>query len=150
MVENAQLKVEEVYKQLMERDIRINDLDEKNQQITDLYNKLQDDEQQRAWEREEEEERRRLEEEERRRKAALRLKYTPDASDPIDVLFADYINNYHLDIPLQRIGEGHYIFGTKKIFAKKINEKLIIKVGGGYMLADEFFQTYGPIEWEKT
>ena len=33
--------------------------------------------------------------------------------------------------------------------AKVINGKLVIRVGGGYMGADEFIQTYGPMEMAK-
>lgn len=38
------------------------------------------------------------------------------------------------------------MFGEKKIFAKIINGKLIIRVGGGYMNIDEFMQHYGAQE----
>jgi len=30
-----------------------------------------------------------------------------------------------------------------------MNEKLVIRVGGGYMLIDEFLQTYGQAELDK-
>jgi hypothetical protein len=33
--------------------------------------------------------------------------------------------------------------------AKVINGKLVIRVGGGYMGADEFIQQYGPMEMAK-
>ena len=38
------------------------------------------------------------------------------------------------------------MFGEKKIFAKIVNGKLIIRVGGGYMNIDEFMQHYGMME----
>ena len=38
------------------------------------------------------------------------------------------------------------MFGEKKIYAKIINGKLIIRVGGGYMNIDEFMQHYGMME----
>ena len=38
------------------------------------------------------------------------------------------------------------MFGTKQILAKIINGKLVIRVGGGYMSADEFIEQYGPME----
>lgn len=41
------------------------------------------------------------------------------------------------------------MFGSRKIFAKIMNEKLVIRVGGGYMLIDEFLQTYGQAELDK-
>jgi len=30
-----------------------------------------------------------------------------------------------------------------------MNDKLVVRVGGGYMLIDEFLQTYGQQELEK-
>lgn len=62
---------------------------------------------------------------------------------------AMYINNFELDIPIQRLGDGQYMFGSRKIFAKIMNEKLVIRVGGGYMLIDEFLATYGQQELDK-
>jgi len=41
------------------------------------------------------------------------------------------------------MGEGSYMFGSRKIFAKIMNDKLVIRVGGGFMLIDEFLFTYG-------
>ena len=42
------------------------------------------------------------------------------------------------------------MYGSKKIFAKIMNGKLIIRVGGGYMLIDEFLKNYGEIEKDKS
>ena len=50
---------------------------------------------------------------------------------------------------MQRISGGNYMFGTKKILAKIINGRLIIRVGGGYMNAEEFIDQYGKIEMMK-
>ena len=41
------------------------------------------------------------------------------------------------------------MFGSKQILAKIINGKLVIRVGGGYMSADEFIEQYGKIELLK-
>jgi Growth-Arrest-Specific Protein 2 Domain len=41
------------------------------------------------------------------------------------------------------------MYGSKKIFAKIMNGKLIIRVGGGYMLIDEFLKNYAEVEKEK-
>ena len=41
-----------------------------------------------------------------------------------------------------RIGEGFYTFGSKKIHVRKINGKLVIRVGGGYMMIQEFLKLY--------
>lgn len=41
------------------------------------------------------------------------------------------------------------MFGTKKIMAKIINGKLVIRVGGGYMGVEEFIEQYGKMELMK-
>jgi len=75
--------------------------------------------------------------------------YTSDKSDKVDQMFALYINAVRCPVKLKRIGEGQYIFGTKKIFAKIQNEKLIIRVGGGFMMIDDFLATYTAQELSK-
>jgi hypothetical protein len=49
-------------------------------------------------------------------------------------------------VPIKRLGNGYYLFGTRKIFAKIMNGKLVIRVGGGYMIIEEFISTYADIE----
>lgn len=41
------------------------------------------------------------------------------------------------------------MFGTKKILAKIMHNKLVVRVGGGFMGIDEFINTYGEIELNK-
>ena len=60
------------------------------------------------------------------------------------------LNRAQLNIPVQRLGDGYYMFGTRKIYSKILNDKLVVRVGGGYMLIDEFLATYGQVELEKT
>ena len=43
-----------------------------------------------------------------------------------------------INIPIKRLGGGYYMFGTKKIYCKIINGKLVVRVGGGYMGMEEF------------
>jgi hypothetical protein len=62
-------------------------------------------------------------------------------------MFAMYINN--CPVPIIRLGGGFYMFGTRKIFAKILNGRLVIRVGGGYMVIEEFIQTYAEIELAK-
>ena len=75
--------------------------------------------------------------------------YQPIKGDYVDQLIADWINDNSCPVPIQRIGNGFYMFGTKKIFAKVINGKLLIRVGGGYMGIDEFMFYYGAQELNK-
>ena len=77
------------------------------------------------------------------------MKYIPIKGDKVDELMAVYMNNFDLDVPIQRLGDGNYMFGSRKIFAKIMNDKLVIRVGGGFMLVDEFLNTFGPQEMAK-
>jgi len=79
----------------------------------------------------------------------MRIKYIPVKGDKTDERMAVYMNNFDLDVPMVRTGEGNYVFGTRKIFAKIMNEKLVIRVGGGFMLIEEFLPTYGQQELDK-
>jgi len=52
-------------------------------------------------------------------------------------------------IRFEWLGGGFYMFGSKKIYAKIMNGKLVIRVGGGYMSIDEFMKHYGMQEMQK-
>ena len=40
------------------------------------------------------------------------------------------------------------MYGTKKIQAKIMNDKLVIRVSGGYMLIEEFLKNYAESEFK--
>ncbi len=92
--------------------------------------------------REIEERRRRMEEELLARMNQPRKKYMAVKGDAIDEMMAMHINSCNYYVPVERLQEGHYMWGPKKIFAKIMNGKLIIRVGGGFMLIDEFLKHY--------
>ena len=69
--------------------------------------------------------------------------YKAVKGDMVDEMLADYINKLNCPVPIARLGNNQYTFGTKKIFAKIINGKLVIRVGGGYMGIEEFMMHYG-------
>jgi len=52
-------------------------------------------------------------------------------------------------VPLIREDNEIYTFGTKRIFIKLEQGKIIIRVGGGFMQLEEFLEIYTPIELEK-
>ena len=65
-------------------------------------------------------------------------------------MFAAAINNSaYQELKIVRLEVGKYMFGTKKIIAKIINNKLVIRVGGGYMSVEEFIEQYGRMELMK-
>lgn len=78
--------------------------------------------------------------------------YVPDKKDAVDIMFAEALkrSNYRGQLKIVKLGPGKYMFGTKKIMAKIINGKLVIRVGGGYMNADEFIEQYGRMEVIKS
>ena len=79
--------------------------------------------------------------------------YIPVKSDPIDVRLAEFINNYpdrqRLRIMFYRESEGIYQFGTKRVNIRVENNKITVRVGGGYLLIEEFLDQYTPTEMEK-
>ena len=48
-----------------------------------------------------------------------------------------------------RESEGVYQFGSRKVAVRVDKDKINIRVGGGYLLIDEFLDQYTPIELEK-
>jgi len=55
---------------------------------------------------------------------------------------AKHLNKSDYFIDVRALGDGHYMLGTKKIFAKIVADKLVVKQGGGFMLIDEFIKNY--------
>lgn len=68
--------------------------------------------------------------------------YRAVKGDLVDELLARYINEAQCTLPIRRLGDGFYMFGTKKIYAKVMNGKLVVRVGGGYMAFQEYLETH--------
>jgi len=49
-------------------------------------------------------------------------------------------------VPIKKLSDGYYLFGTKKIYAKVLNGRLIIRVGGGFVVIEEFIKQYADKE----
>lgn len=68
--------------------------------------------------------------------------YVPCTDDPIDVKVAEYINNYpdrnKLKIMFMRESAGVYAFGSKRINVEVQQNKIKVRIGGGYLSIDEF------------
>ena len=68
--------------------------------------------------------------------------YIPLKEDPLDVKLAEYINNYpdraKLKIMFMRESAGVYAFGTKRINVEVMQDRIKVRVGGGYLSIDEF------------
>ena len=52
-------------------------------------------------------------------------------------------------MPIKRLGDGNYIFGTRKIYVKLISGRLVVRVGGGFMSIEEFLAQYADMEMNK-
>jgi DNA repair exonuclease SbcCD ATPase subunit len=66
--------------------------------------------------------------------------YKAVKGDKVDELWCWHLNKAQIDIDVKRLGPGKYLFGTRNIMCKIINGKLVVRVGGGYMSADEFIE----------
>lgn len=75
--------------------------------------------------------------------------YRAVKGDLTDELLARYINESGTQLPIARISEGWYLFGTRKIYAKVNNGRLVVRVGGGYSALIEFIGQYSQQEMEK-
>lgn len=75
--------------------------------------------------------------------------YRATKGDLVDEMLAKYINIANCPVPIKRLGGGFYLFGLKKIYAKIMNGKLVIRVGGGYMIIEEFISSYAQAELNK-
>lgn len=135
-----QLEVEELKLAELTEQAKVlsEDVDGKEQELSQLEDSLAEAEQ--ARQAREDEDRRR--EAEAAAERARQPKYVPIPGDVVDELMAKHLNesDYHIDV--RALGDGHYMLGTKKIFAKIVADKLVIKQGGGFMLIDEFIKNY--------
>ena len=75
--------------------------------------------------------------------------YKAVQGDIVDELLGKYINSMEISVPIRRLGDGFYLFGTRRIFAKVLNNKLVVRVGGGFMSFTEFIDTYALAELKK-
>jgi hypothetical protein len=68
--------------------------------------------------------------------------YIPFKGDSIDCKLADFINNYpdrnKLKVLFFRESPGVYTFGERKVGIRVDNNKINVRVGGGYLNLDEF------------
>jgi hypothetical protein len=77
--------------------------------------------------------------------------YIPLKDDVVDMALASYLNAKTTPVPIKfkRLEGGNYVFGTKKVYIKVENSRLLVKVGGGFTNIDEFLWIYTPVELEK-
>jgi hypothetical protein len=49
-------------------------------------------------------------------------------------------------VTIKKLAAGTYMFGTKRITAKIMNDKLLIRYGSGYVSCEDFVKKYGRHE----
>ena len=57
-------------------------------------------------------------------------------------MMARHLNDSPYYIEVRALGDGHYMLGNKKIFAKIMADRLVIKQGGSFMRIEEFLKNY--------
>ena len=69
--------------------------------------------------------------------------------DNVDTQLQEYLERLDCEVPVTKLGEGNYLFGTRKIYMKLQNGRLVVRVGGGYMFISEFLETYTDTELKQ-
>ena len=87
---------------------------------------------------------------------SLKLKipvYKPIKDDETDLILSQFVNNNanseQLSVMFLRVSEGVYSFGTRKVKMFMENNKLRVRVGGGFLSLQEFLDQYYEIEVDK-
>jgi hypothetical protein len=66
--------------------------------------------------------------------------------DVVDKMLEDFVEKHSVKVPINRIDQSKYLFGTKVISAQIINGVLMVRVGGGFMNIEEFVDKHSTKE----
>jgi len=83
-----------------------------------------------------------------------RAVYIPIRDDVIDSAVADFVNTRTTELPFTREDHGVYVFGSKRVFVKLeqgriISKDYLVRVGGGFMKIEDFLEVYTSQEIER-
>ena len=80
-----------------------------------------------------------------------RKTYAPIRNDPIDVCMAEFLNSRvpPLPFPVVREDQGVYLFASRTIKVKIENNKVIVRLGGGFEAIEGFVSTNMQAEIDK-
>lgn len=70
-------------------------------------------------------------------------------SSEIDQKLKELMKKTKILMKFVRIGEGVYVFGSKRVQVRSIDGKLVIKIKGGYIFIEEFIRLYTHEELTK-
>ena len=74
--------------------------------------------------------------------------YVAKKGDDLDAALERELTGFKLKFPIKKYDGGYYIFGTKKIFIKVLLERLVVRVGTGFLPFQEFMNSYYDREVE--
>lgn len=66
------------------------------------------------------------------------------AEDRVAHLIEEQLRSLGVDVQYERFGPGKYMFGSRKVFCKVYNNRLMVRVGGGYIPFEEFVSELVP------
>lgn len=69
--------------------------------------------------------------------------------DKSDQMLEQYVSDYNLKVPVERISSNKYVMGTNKFQTKIINGKLMVRVGRGFMSLHDYLSKQTASEIEK-
>lgn len=76
--------------------------------------------------------------------------HVPVKGDKVDMAFCGMLNEMNITVPVTRMKEGLYMFGTAKIFGSIKNKCLMIRNSAGVVMdGADFFANYTSKEEEK-
>lgn len=58
------------------------------------------------------------------------------------MLWATHLDKAKINLPIQLVSSGNYLFGSKKLFCKIVNGKLLVRIGGEFKPADKFIEDH--------
>ncbi len=83
-----------------------------------------------------------------------KIKYASDMTDELDIkvgqFMCSYVQSNSLDVPLVRISEGTYLFGTKRLLLSLDDKgRIQAQFNSGHMLLFDYLKYYNEIEYVK-
>ena len=83
------------------------------------------------------------------KRAPASIYYRAVKGDLVDELVEQNLTELESTLPIKRLGDGYYLFGTKKIYIKVHRGRLLTKSGGGFQDFIEYVETYQGDEQNK-
>jgi len=68
--------------------------------------------------------------------------YNPTTSDEVDLAVAEQLKGRPLQIPIRYLGEGYFLFGTRKVFMKMLYNGLTVRDDQTWKQFTEFMAAY--------